>query len=241
MNIRTNRVKILLSINIIIFSLCALSCIRRIENDQLVENDQPSENNVVIKDDTLKGKSLESKFLELKELHKELDAHFKELHEELKKYANYCVWIPERNHYEKTTRVGLKLNGLQNYYTNCECKYGLLPEELCELSLLQRNHLTFEENISDENYRNKLNLCYNYQIKEQQLVDILLKLHDVLDELKSEIDFVETDIKLKKLSDSQLIERIDKVFHKYSKSNFEFNNVTATPNISCIFLVILNY
>ena len=74
MNIRTNRVKILLSINIIIFSLCALSCIRRIENDQLVENDQPSENNVVIKDDTLKGKSLESKFLELKELHKELDA-----------------------------------------------------------------------------------------------------------------------------------------------------------------------
>ena len=73
MNIRTNRVKILLSINIIIFSLCALSCIRRIENDQLVENDQPSENNVVIKDDTLKGKSPESKFLELKELHNNLN------------------------------------------------------------------------------------------------------------------------------------------------------------------------
>lgn len=196
------------------------------------------------------GVNLEIKLQEMERLFADLDKNYKNLHDELEKYAYYNEISNGCSGTRKLTCIDIKL-----MYRRSEQEINKLMEEgpiggllwaaqtkiginryqksdrqrkMEEGNVVEGNAI--EDILRDETKRTQLNLCYNYAIKEQALYNILLNIHNAKEVIFSEIEMVKTDIKLKKLKDSQIIDRIDSVLKKYDRSNFEFHNVDANPN-----------
>lgn len=171
---------------------------------------------------------LDKKFDELEDLYKELSSHYKKLHKELKSYALY-----EKNNSgffgsKEYSFVELKLNGI-NSYKRVE---GKLFEEYEDLNKLKNYFIntSFEQAILDNEVKSQLIVCHNYQTKHDILARVLLNLHNALKDIKSEIDFVNTDKKLKTMKESEVLNRIDDLFQRYDKSDFQFNDSDLEPS-----------
>jgi hypothetical protein len=178
--------------------------------------------------------SLKVKLKELEYLHSDLSKNFGDLHKEIRKYAEYGInkgWWHGIKYY---SRVELKINGYNWYLSYCDKNgpdKGLLAEAQKQLRILSSNKAQgFDELMQDNTQKTQLNLCYNYAYKEKKLNDILLNIHDAMETIRSEIELAKTDIKLKNLKESQLVERINQVLMKYQRSNYEFHDVNANPN-----------
>ena len=84
--------------------------------------------------------------------------------------------------------------------------------------------------MQDRTIKNQLNLCYQYDIKEKALNNILLNMYDVIEHISSEIELIQTDIKIKNMKEPQLINRINLNLTKYKTSNYVFHDEDANPN-----------
>ena len=189
--------------------------------------------------------SLEAKLKELETLHSDMKKNFDVLHKEMKKYLMYGIdWGFLRGGTKYYSRYEIAINGydktdefvltLSNNFTQEGHEVlpskGLLPDAQKKLSLLRIRGQSFDELMRDNTQKTQLILCYKYNHKEKQLYKILMNIHNAMEVINSEIDFIKTDIKLNNMKDSQLIDRIDVLLKTYQRSNYEFHDVDANPN-----------